>query len=84
MHACLKALGATSMFKWGNSAQKPKTSVREARNILGTTGEGLSDEAIVKLVMQVEVLTDIVVAHAYDSNIQSLLDISNRTIHTGY
>ena len=49
--------------------------VSEARKILGTTAKGLSDETIRKIVNQVEVLTDIVIAHISDSNLHSSIDI---------
>jgi len=58
-------------------------SVQEARNILGTTAKGLSDEAIERLVTQVDALTGIVVAHVSDSKIKSSIDISRSKLHTG-
>ncbi len=58
-------------------------STEEARKILGTTAKGLSDEAIERLIAQVDVLSDIVVAHVSDSKIKSYIDISNDKSHTG-
>lgn len=60
----------------------PPISIQEARAILGTTAKGLNDEAIQKLIAQVEVLTDIVVAHVSDSKIQRSIDISDDRSHT--
>jgi hypothetical protein len=57
-------------------------SVQEARAILGTTSKGLSDDAILRLIAQVEVLTDIVVAHVGGSKIHRSIDISKNRPHT--
>ena len=57
-------------------------TVTEAKKVLGTTAKGLSDEAIKRLVAQVDVLTDIVVAHANDSKIQTSIDIPDDRLHT--
>ena len=57
-------------------------SVNEARKILGTTAKGLSDEALERLVAQVDVLTGIVVTHFDDSEIQSSIDILDEALHT--
>jgi hypothetical protein len=57
-------------------------TLTEAKKVLGTTAKGLSDEAIMRIVAQVDVLTDIVVAHANDSKIQTSIDISDVRIHT--
>ncbi len=57
-------------------------SVIEAKKILGTSAKGLSDDAIMRLVAQVDVLTDIVIAHASDSIIHSSIDISQNRPHT--
>lgn len=64
------------------SFRRPVVSVKEARKILGTTAKGLSDDAIMRLVTQVDVLTDIVVAHVNDSKIQTSIDISQGKLHT--
>ena len=64
-------------------APRLSISVTEARKILGTTATGLSDETIEHLVAQVDVLTDIIVAHVSDSKIESSIDISNGKSHTG-
>jgi hypothetical protein len=61
---------------------RSSVSVKEARKILGTTAKGLSDEAIERLVSQVDVLTGIVVAHFNDSKNQSSIDISGNRLHT--
>lgn len=65
-----------------NNAKKNQTTLAEAKKVLGTTAKGLSDEAIMRLVTQVDVLTDIVAAHFNDSNIHSCIDISNDKLHT--
>lgn len=62
---------------------KSTISINEARKILGTTAKGLSDEAIRKIINQVEILTDIVIAHISDSNLHSSIDISNKSLDTG-
>lgn len=64
------------------SASHPLITVTEAKKVLGTTAKGLSDDAIMRLVTQVDVLTDIVVAHANDSKIQASIDISDDRPHT--
>jgi len=61
----------------------PAISIEEARRILGITSKGLSDEAVERLVAQVAVLTDIVLAHIGDSKIKGPIDISNNKLHTG-
>jgi len=66
---------------WGICVN-PTISIQEARAILGTTAKGLSDEAIKRLVAQVEILTDIVVAHASGSKIHRSIDIPKRRRHT--
>jgi hypothetical protein len=63
-------------------AYKPQITVTEARNVLGTAAKGLTDNAISQLVAQVDILTDIVIAHINDSTIQSSIDISTNKSHT--
>ena len=65
-----------------NATQKSQITVTEAKKVLGTTAKGLSDDAIQRLITQVDVLTDIVVSHVNDSKIQSSIDISDSELHT--
>lgn len=65
-----------------NVTQQPSITLTEAKKVLGTTAKGLSDGAIMSIVKQVDVLTDIVVAHISGSKIQPSIDISNNTSHT--
>lgn len=60
--------------------QTSTISVKEARKILGTTANGLSDEAIQRLIEQVDVLTDVVVAHYDGSKTQSSIDITHNEV----
>jgi hypothetical protein len=55
----------------------PPITIEQARKILGTTAKELSDETIAKIVLQVDTLTDIVVAHVNDSKIHNSLDNSS-------
>ncbi len=64
------------------SAGHPLITLTEAKKVLGTTAKGLSDEAIKRLVAQVDVLTDIVVAHANGSKFQTSIDIPGDRLHT--
>jgi hypothetical protein len=63
-------------------AHQHQIALTEAKKVLGTTAKGLSDEAIMRLVTQVDVLTDIVVAHVHDSKNQSSIDISSGSLDT--
>lgn len=65
-----------------SGSQYTQTTLKEARRILGTTANGMTDESITKLVAQIDVLTDIVVAQAIGSNIKSSVDISKLKLHT--
>jgi len=49
-------------------------TLSEARRLLGTTAKDMSDDAIRLLIKQVDILTDIVVAHANGSTIKSYID----------
>lgn len=60
----------------------PTITIEEARKILGITAKGLSDDAIERLIAQVDILTGIVVSHFDDSKYQSSIDISTRKLHT--
>lgn len=71
------------MSRTFKAAQQPQITLTEAKKVLGTTAMGMSDDAIMRLVAQVEVLTDIVIVHVQDSKIQSAIDISNSSPHTG-
>ncbi len=66
----------------GNATPQPHITLTEAKKVLGTTAKGLSDETIMRLVAQVDVLTDIVVAHINDSKYQSSIDNSGNAPHT--
>lgn len=46
-------------------------TLSEARRVLGTTAKDMSDDAIRLLIKQVDILTDIVVAHTNGSTIKS-------------
>ena len=70
-------------MKTPNTTTLSQRTLTEAKKVLGTTAKGLSDEAILLLVAKVDILTDIVVSHARDSKIQSAIDNSNDTSHTG-
>jgi len=58
------------------------STIAEARKILGTTAKGLSDDALKRLIVQIEILTDIVVARARDSIIKSCIDNTVDEAHT--
>ena len=58
-------------------------TITEARQILGNTAKGLSDRAIKQLIVQIDVLTDVIVMHSDGSKIQSELDKSRASKHTG-
>ena len=60
---------------------QPILSVVEAKKILGTTAKGLTDEAILGLIMQVDILTDVVIGYVKISEIQSAIDVSKKTLH---
>lgn len=49
-------------------------TLSEARRVLGTTAKDMSDDAIKLIIKQVDILTDIVVAHANGSTIKSYID----------
>jgi hypothetical protein len=65
-----------------NLGTSSSISIDEARNILGITAKELSDEAIGRLIYQVDILTDIVVAHVNDSKINSSVDILTNKLDT--
>jgi hypothetical protein len=65
-----------------DSFAKPSIAVERARKELGTLSIGMSDDELRSIIEQVDILTDIVVAHANDSNIQSSIDILNDEVHT--
>jgi hypothetical protein len=54
----------------------------EARKVLGITAKDMSDDAIRLLIKQVDILTDIVVAHANGSTIKSYIDNLDDEAHT--
>ena len=64
------------------SARQPSINLTEAKKVLGTTATGLTDEAIMNLVAQVEALTDIVIAHVSDSKVQTSIDILSSSLDT--
>ena len=45
-------------------------TISEAREILGTTAKGLDDDAIKKLITNVDVLTDLIIDLSVDSRIK--------------
>jgi hypothetical protein len=57
-------------------------TLTEAKKLLGTTAKELSDDALRRLIANVEILTDIVVVHARDSIIKSHIDITSDEVHT--
>lgn len=63
----------------------PKTlmTLSEARRVLGTTAKGMTDDAIMLLIKQADILTDIVVAHTNGSIIKSSIDNSDGEAHNG-
>ena len=61
---------------------QPSITLTEAKKVLGTTAKGLSDDAIMNLVAQADVLTDIIIAHISDSKIQSSIDILSSSLDT--
>ena len=63
-------------------ANRAQITLTEAKKVLGTTVKGLSDSAILRLVAQMDVLTDIVVAHIGDSIIKSSIENSCNKSHT--
>jgi hypothetical protein len=65
-----------------NYTSNPSMTLAEAKKVLGTTSIGMSDDAIMRLIAQVDVLTDIVVAHSYGSIIQSHIDNIDDEEHT--
>ena len=77
----IEALRGVDMHNMHDSATKPLMTPTEARRVLGTTSKGMSDEAIRRLIGQVDVLTDIVVAHAQDSIFKSCIDVSKKEEH---
>lgn len=56
-------------------------TLSEARRVLGTTAQDMSDEAIKLLIKQVDILTDIVATHASGSIIKSYIANSNDEAH---
>ena len=56
--------------------KKELLSVQEAIKILGTDAKGMTQHEISKLIVELESLTDVVVAVALDSKIQLRLDNS--------
>jgi len=68
------------MDSLSNYPSKPQLTVREAREILGTTSKGLSDTAIERLIAQVDILTDIVVSRINDSIYQSAIEITTNEV----
>ncbi len=64
-----------------NVTWQSRITLTEAKKILGTTAKGLSDDAIKRLVTQVDLLTDVVIAHASDSKIQTDIDILQGKLH---
>lgn len=62
-------------------ALKSPLAVSEARKLLGTTATEMSDDAIMKIVAQVDALTDIVITYIHDSKIQSSIDVLDNGIH---
>ena len=63
-----------------NYPYQPQLTVREAREILGTTSKGLSDTAIERLIAQVDILTDIVVSRINDSIYHSAIEITTNEV----
>lgn len=66
-----------------NARKKSLLTVKKARKILGTSAKGLSDDAIRKLVYQVDILTDVVIDQYKDSKVDSSIDISTNSLDTG-
>lgn len=60
----------------------PSVTLAEAKKILGTIAKDMSDDSIRAVIANVEILTDIVVAHAHDSIIKSSIDIFDDGVHT--
>jgi hypothetical protein len=60
----------------------PTMNIEEARRILGTTAKELSDSAIMHIVTQVGILTDVVVAHVNDSKNHTSVAIQKNILHT--
>lgn len=71
------------MKKTVNYGSQRQLTLTEAKKVLGTTTKGLSDDAIRRLVAQVDILTDVVIAQYKDSKVDSSIDILNKSLDTG-
>ena len=70
-----------SLYATANSTIRPLMTIAEAKTILGTTAKGLSDDFILRLLTQVDILTDTVVAHVKDSIIKSPVENADDEVH---
>ena len=64
-----------------NYATSPVMTLTDARRALGTDAKDMSDDAIRLLIKQVDILTDIVVAHTNGSIIKSYIANSGDEEH---
>lgn len=64
-----------------NYANGSVITLSDVRKVLGTTAKDMSDDAIRLLIKQVDILTDIVVAHTNGSTIKSHIANSDDEAH---